>query len=138
MPPFHLAFPVLNIEDTRRFFVDVLGCKVGREAEKWIDFDFFGHQISAHVKPEECEAAATNGVDGDAVPVRHFGAVLEWSDWEALLKRVKAAGTEFIIEPRIRFEGQPGEQGIFFVKDPAGNAMEFKTFKNMDNLFARD
>ncbi len=138
MPPFHLAFPVLNIEDTRRFFVDVLGCKVGREAEKWIDFDFFGHQISAHVKPEECEAAATNGVDGDAVPVRHFGAVLEWSEWEALLERVKAAGTEFIIEPRIRFEGQPGEQGIFFVKDPAGNAMEFKTFKNMDNLFARD
>ena len=138
MPPFHLAFPVLNIKDTRRFFVDVLGCKVGREAEKWIDFDFFGHQISAHVKPEECEAAATNGVDGDAVPVRHFGAVLEWSEWEALLERVKAAGTEFIIEPRIRFEGQPGEQGIFFVKDPAGNAMEFKTFKNMDNLFARD
>ncbi|MBO6825948.1 MAG: VOC family protein [Sneathiella sp.] len=138
MPPFHLAFPVLNIEDTRRFFVDVLGCKVGREAEKWIDFDFFGHQISAHVKPEECEVAATNGVDGDAVPVRHFGAVLEWSEWEALLERVKAAGTEFIIEPRIRFEGQPGEQGIFFVKDPAGNAMEFKTFKNMDNLFARD
>jgi len=138
MPPFHLAFPVLNIEDTRRFFVDVLGCKVGREAEKWIDFDFFGHQISAHVKPEECAAAATNGVDGDAVPVRHFGAVLEWSEWEALLERVKAAGTEFIIEPRIRFEGEPGEQGIFFIKDPAGNAMEFKTFKDMENLFARD
>ena len=138
MPPFHLAFPVLDIEDTRQFFVDVLGCTVGREAEKWIDFEFFGHQISAHVKPEECAAAATNGVDGDAVPVRHFGAVLEWADWEALLERVKAAGVEFIIEPRIRFEGEPGEQGIFFVKDPAGNAMEFKTFKDMDKLFARD
>ncbi len=135
MPPFHLAFPVLNIEDTRQFFVDVLGCKVGREAEKWIDFDFFGHQISAHVKPEECTGAQTNGVDGDQVPVRHFGAVLEWSEWESLLDRVKSAGVDFIIEPRIRFEGEPGEQGIFFIKDPAGNAMEFKTFKDMDSLF---
>jgi uncharacterized protein len=135
MPPFHLAFPVLNIEDTRAFYAGVLGCIVGREAEKWIDFNFFGHQISAHVKPEECQNAATNSVDGDQVPVRHFGAVLDWSDWEALLEKVKASGTEFIIEPRIRFEGQPGEQGIFFVKDPAGNAMEFKTFRNRDRLF---
>ncbi|GLQ06178.1 VOC family protein [Sneathiella chinensis] len=137
MPPFHLAFPVMNIEDTRRFYVDILGCKVGREAEKWIDFDFFGHQISAHVKPEQCEAVETNAVDGDNVPVRHFGAVLEWSDWEALRDKVAASGTAFLIEPRIRFEGQAGEQGIFFLHDPSGNAMEFKTFKNMDSLFDR-
>lgn len=137
MPPFHLAFPVLNLEDTRTFYVDILGCIVGREAEKWIDFNFFGHQISAHVKPEQCALAATNDVDGDNVPVRHFGAVLEWSAWEVLRDKVKNAGIEFLIEPRTRFEGEAGEQGIFFLHDPSGNAMEFKTFKNMDRLFDR-
>ncbi|MEH6476906.1 MAG: VOC family protein [Sneathiella sp.] len=137
MPPFHLAFPVLNLEDTRTFYVDILGCIVGREAEKWIDFNFFGHQISAHVKPEQCALATTNDVDGDNVPVRHFGAVLEWSAWEVLRDKVKNAGIEFLIEPRTRFEGEAGEQGIFFLHDPSGNAMEFKTFKNMDRLFDR-
>ncbi|WP_169570202.1 VOC family protein [Sneathiella limimaris] len=137
MPPFHLAFPVLNIEDTRRFYVDLLGCIVGREAEKWIDFNFFGHQISAHVKPEQCDGARTNEVDGDNVPVRHFGAVLDWSDWEELRDKVAASDVPFLIEPRIRFEGQAGEQGIFFLQDPSGNAMEFKTFKDMASLFDR-
>jgi len=135
MPPFHLAFPVLNIEDTRKFYADLLGCVVGREAEKWIDFNFFGHQISAHVKPEQCTEVATNSVDGDNVPVRHFGAVLDWSDWEALKEKIAASNVDFLIKPRIRFEGDAGEQGIFFLSDPSGNVMEFKTFKNMDRLF---
>lgn len=137
MPPFHLAFPVKDLEHTRRFYCNLLGCKVGREAEKWIDFDFFGHQISAHVKPEQCEQVKTNEVDGDSVPVRHFGAVLEWSEWEKLRDKVAAEHPEFLIKPRIRFEGQAGEQGIFFLNDPSGNAMEFKTFRNMDSLFDR-
>ncbi|MBL4908366.1 MAG: VOC family protein [Sneathiella sp.] len=135
MPPFHLAFPVLNIEDTRDFYGNLLGCSVGREAEKWIDFNFFGHQISAHVKPEQCDPVKTNKVDGDNVPVRHFGAVLEWSQWEELRDTLKIESVPFLIEPRIRFEGEAGEQGIFFLADPSGNALEFKTFKNLDNLF---
>lgn len=135
MPPFHLAFPVMNIEETRKFYVDLLGCSIGRQAEKWMDFNFFGHQISAHVKPEQCEMAETNQVDGDNVPVRHFGAVLEWSEWENLRDKLTKDGIEFLIKPRIRFKGEAGEQGIFFLTDPSGNAMEFKTFKNMDSLF---
>lgn len=135
MPPFHLAFPVMDIEKTRDFYVGLLGCSVGREAEKWIDFNFFGHQISAHLKPEQCEPARTNEVDGDNVPVRHFGAVLEWSAWEALQEKLAQVQTSFLIEPRIRFEGEAGEQGIFFLTDPSGNALEFKTFKNMGSLF---
>ena len=138
MPPFHLAFPVLDIEETRRFYVDLVGCKVGREAEKWIDFDFHGHQISAHVKPEECARAKTNEVDGDAVPVRHFGAVLPWDQWQALADKMTSAGADFIIEPKVRFQGEPGEQGTFFVRDPAGNGLEFKSFRDMSKLFATD
>ena len=137
MPPFHLAFPVLNLEDTRTFYVDVLGCSIGREDTKWIDFEFFGHQLSAHVKPEQCVPTATNKVDGDNVPVRHFGAILEWSAWETLGDKIASAGIEFILEPRVRFEGEAGEQGTFFLFDPSGNAMEFKTFKNIDRLFDR-
>lgn len=136
MPPFHLAFPVNDIEETRRFFVDLIGCRVGREAEKWIDFDFHGHQISAHVKPEETGTAQTNGVDGDQVPVRHFGLVLDWDEWHAMADRLKAAGIKFIIEPHIRFKGQVGEQATMFFLDPAGNALEFKSFKDMNQLFA--
>jgi extradiol dioxygenase family protein len=131
--PFHLAFPINDLEETRRFYVDVLGCKVGRESEKWIDFDFFGHQISAHVKPEECGLARANEVDGDQVPVRHFGVVLEWNDWEKLAERVKNKGIKFIIEPDVRFKGKVGEQGTFFFLDPSGNALEFKTFKDIKN-----
>lgn len=135
-PRFHLAFPVHDIERTRDFFVNALGCSVGREAERWIDFDFHGHQISAHLVDDN-EAATTNAVDGKQVPVRHFGLILEWSDWEALADRLRTANVEFLIEPYARFKGEPGEQGTFFVLDPSGNALEFKTFRNDDDIFRR-
>lgn len=138
MPPFHLAFPVSDLEATRDFYVNDLGCEIGREAEKWIDFDFHGHQISAHLRPEEVSIAHTNPVDGDQVPVRHFGLVLEWDKWTALHHSLSEKGRAFLIEPRVRFEGQAGEQGTFFLRDPSGNALEFKSFKNMEQLFARD
>ncbi|MCA9545321.1 MAG: VOC family protein [Myxococcales bacterium] len=140
MPPFHLAFPVADIEATRAFYAGRLGCVVGREAERWIDFDFFGHQISAHLRPEALRPAGdpTNPVDGDAVPVRHFGAVLPWPEWEALAARLEAAGVAFLIAPRVRFAGKVGEQGTFFVQDPSGNALEFKSFRDESRLFARE
>ncbi|QDG49321.1 glyoxalase [Persicimonas caeni] len=134
--PFHLAFPVSDLEATRAFFVDVLGCRVGRTDERWIDFDFFGHQISAHLRPEEVSASRTNEVDGDAVPVRHFGVVLAWEKWHELADRLRDAEVEFLIEPHTRFEGKPGEQATMFVQDPSGNALEFKSFRDPDQLFA--
>jgi len=135
-PPFHLAFPVQDIEATRRFYVDVLGCRVGRSAERWIDFDFFGHQISAHLVEARLARAETNPVDGDNVPVRHFGAILPWSDWGALRDRLRARGVEFLIEPHIRFQGQVGEQATMFLTDPSGNALEFKSFQDPARVFA--
>ena len=139
MPPFHLAIPVNNLTESRKFYGKLLGCEEGRSADKWIDYDFFGHQLSIHLKPEECGIAKANKVDGDNVPVRHFGAILEWNEWEKLSERLKAANTEFIIEPHVRFKGQAGEQGTFFLLDPAGNALEFKTFKDIKNqLFKRE
>lgn len=137
MPPFHLAFPVRDLEETRRFYAEVLGCRVGREAERWIDFDFYGHQISAHVRPDEVAQARTNEVDGDAVPVRHFGAILPWDEWHRLAERLQAAGTRFIIEPHVRFQGQTGEQATMFFLDPSGNALEFKSFQDESQIFAR-
>ncbi len=134
---FHLAFPVRDIESTRTFYVDVLGCRTGREAERWIDFDFHGHQISAHVAADET-AAATNPVDGDRVPVRHFGLILDWDTWERLAERLRRHAATFLIEPRVRFEGQAGEQGTFFVSDPSGNALEFKAFRRDGAVFERD
>ena len=136
-PPFHLAFPVTDLEATRSFFVDVLGCKTGREDTRWIDFDFFGHQVVAHLT-EEMPAVETNKVDGKDVPAYHFGAVLDWQEWEDLAERLKAANSRFIIEPYIRFEGQPGEQATLFVADPNGNGLEFKAFKNPEKLFAKE
>jgi len=136
-PRFHLAFPVKDIESTRAFFVDLLDCRVGREAERWIDFDFFDHQISAHVVDEQ-EARAHNAVDGKQVPVRHFGLILEWTQWEALAERLRKANVEFLIEPYLRFVGEPGEQGTFFLQDPSGNALEFKTFRAEEDIFRRD
>jgi len=133
---FHLAFPVISIDQTHDFYHRVLGCPVGRRATAWIDFDFYGNQVSAHLKPEACQAGRTNPVDGDDVPVRHFGAILEWAEWEALAARLKEEGVEFIIGPKIRFKGKPGEQGTFFIRDPSGNALEFKTFKVKDMVFA--
>lgn len=137
MPPFHLAFPIRDIEETRRFYVDVLGCRTGREAERWIDFDFFGHQISAHVVDTPEAHVPTNVVDGKDVPVRHFGAVLTMDAWKALRDRLVAAGADFLIEPYIRFAGEVGEQATLFVLDPSGNGLEFKAFADPDRIFAR-
>jgi extradiol dioxygenase family protein len=136
IPPFHLAFPVSDIAATEAFYAGLLGCKIGRRAPKWIDFDFFGHQISAHLKPEETAAASTNQVDGDNVPVRHFGAILPWGDWHRLADRLKAANIDFIIEPHVRFKGEVGEQATMFFKDPSGNALEFKSFEDPAQVFA--
>lgn len=139
--PFHLAFPVDDLAAAERFYAGLLGCRVGRRSPRWIDFDFFGHQITAHLSPEECRPAEANAVDGKDVPVRHFGAVLDWPDWETLADKLKAANIEFVIAPYIRFGGKPGEQGTFFLRDPAGNALEFKTFRDRSRLFdpgARD
>jgi uncharacterized protein len=135
-PAFHLAFPVADIEATRRFFVDLIGCREGRRAPSWIDFDFFGHQISAHLRPEETAASRTNEVDGDAVPVRHFGVILDMESWQVLADRLTGAGVALLIEPHIRFKGEVGEQATMFFLDPSGNALEFKAFKDMSRVFA--
>ena len=135
MQPFHLAFPVSDLPATRAFFVDVLGARVGRESDRWVDFDFFGHQVTAHLDPGQ-KPASVNPVDGKKVPTFHFGVVLEWSQWEALAARLRERGVEFIIEPYVRFAGQVGEQGTFFVKEPSGNGIEFKSFRDMGQLFA--
>lgn len=134
--PFHLAFPVKDIESTRAFFGDLLGCEIGRSTDKWIDFNFFGHQLSAHVKPEELAQANTNAVDGKNVPVRHFGAILEWDQWHELADKLTEYGIEFVIEPYIRFKGEVGEQATMFFLDPSGNALEFKSFKDTSQIFA--
>lgn len=136
-PRFHLAFPVDDLDAARRFYGDLMGCAEGRSSERWVDFDFHGHQIVAHLSPEECRPAPTGDVDDHQVPVRHFGLLLDWPDWEALAERFRAAGTAFVIEPYVRFKDQPGEQGTFFVRDPAGNALEFKTFRDEAQIFAR-
>ncbi len=135
--PFHLAFPVRDLEETRTFYKELLGCAEGRETKDWLDLDFFGHQIVAHARPNMQPNIETGGVDGDQVPVPHFGAVLDWDVWHTLAKRLQDANVEFVIKPRIRFEGKPGEQGTFFLFDPSGNALEFKTFKDMSSLFAK-
>jgi len=136
---FHLAFPVKDKESTRVFYADLLGCSQGREEDSWIDFDFFGHQVSFHVKPEafSINADPTNKVDGKDVPVRHFGAVLEWDVWQSLAAKLKSAKTDFIIEPYIRFKGEVGEQATMFFLDPSGNALEFKSFKDPGQIFAQ-
>ncbi len=135
MIPFHLAFPVRDLAATRRFYVDVIGCRVGREDTRWIDFDFFGHQISAHLAPDEARPSAASAVDGDAVPVRHFGAILPWDDWHALAERLRTGGVRFLIDPHVRFRGEPGEQATMFLQDPSGNALEFKSFQDPARLF---
>ena len=135
--PFHIAFPVDNLERARHFYGEVLGCPEGRSSEQWIDFNFFGHQIVAHCKPAAKEAANSNPVDGHDVPVPHFGVVLTKDDWQKLAARVSAAGVKFIIEPYTRFEGQVGEQSTMFFLDPAGNALEFKAFEDLGQLFAK-
>ena len=135
MQPFHLAFPVHDLQATRAFIVDVLGARVGRESDRWVDFDFFGHQVTAHLDPS-AKPATTNPVDGKAVPTFHFGVVLDWPTWEGLVERLRGKGVDFIIEPYVRFQGEVGEQGTFFVKEPSGNGIEFKSFRDMGQLFA--
>ena len=132
MHPFHLALPVRDLTEARNFYGDLLGCIEGRSAERWIDYDFFGHQLSVHLVDEE-KQVATNPVDGDQVPARHFGVVLPWAQWQSLQERFEV----FLIPPKVRFEGEVGEQGTFFVHDPSGNALEFKSFRDPSRLFAR-
>ena len=135
--PFHLAFPVTSLAQARAFYGNLLGCPEGRSSDAWIDFDFFGHQIVAHLAPEEAGHTGSSDVDGHAVPVRHFGMVLTMAQWEALAERLQAAHTHFVIEPYVRFKGQVGEQATMFFLDPCGNALEFKAFADDAQLFAR-
>lgn len=138
LSPFHLAFPVDDLAAARRFYGDVLGCREGRSACDWVDFDFHGHQIVAHLAPGAVRRPAINSVDGEDVPVPHFGLVLPMGEWKALAERLERAGTEFVIPPTVRFTGEPGEQATMFLLDPAGNALEFKAMADPAKLFAKD
>jgi uncharacterized protein len=135
--PFHLAFPVHDLGAARRFYAGVLGCPEGRSSDEWIDFDLYGHQVVAHLAPAEAGHRQTNAVDGDQVPVRHFGVVLAMPEWDALAARLREAGQAFIIEPHVRFKGEVGEQATMFFLDPSGNALEFKAFADPSRLFAK-
>ena len=135
--PFHLAIPVQNLQVCRAFYRDVLGCEEGRFSDKWVDFNFFGHQFVIHEADIIKNNKASNSVDGHQVPVPHFGVILDWNDWESLAERLKSKRIEFIIEPYIRFKGEVGEQATMFFSDPEGNALEFKSFKDMSQVFAR-
>lgn len=137
LSPFHLAIPVHNLSACRKFYRDVLNCEEGRSSDHWVDFNFFGHQLVIHYKPKTEEELHTNPVDGKSVPVPHFGIVLAWGDFYNLSNDLISKGIDFIIEPYIRFEGQIGEQATMFFKDPAGNALEFKAFKDINQLFAK-
>ena len=135
--PFHLAFPVHDLAAARAFWGGTIGCPEGRSSDEWIDFDFYGHQIVAHLAPGECGHRHTSPVDGEDVPVRHFGAILPMAEWERLAARLQAAGIRFVIEPQVRFKGQVGEQATMFFLDPAGNALEFKAFGDLSQVFAK-
>ena len=136
LPPFHLAFPVDDLGAARGFYGGLLGCREGRSAEHWVDFDLHGHQIVAHLAPEVVRQRASNRVDGDDVPVPHFGLVLPMPEWKALAERLTDAAIEFVIAPTIRFAGEPGEHATMFLLDPAGNALEFKAMADPEKLFA--
>jgi extradiol dioxygenase family protein len=135
-PRFHLAFPVTDLGQARRFYGELLGCAEGRSSDDWVDFDFFGHQIVAHKVAARAMVDATSLVDGKQVPVRHFGVVTDRASWDALAERFRAGGVQFIIEPYVRFAGEPGEQATMFLLDPFGNALEFKAFADINQLFA--
>jgi extradiol dioxygenase family protein len=137
LPPFHLAFPVDDLAAARAFYGDLLGCPEGRSADHWVDFDLHGHQIVAHLAPDAVRKRASNPVDGEDVPVPHFGLVLAMDQWAALARRLTDAGTDFVIPPTVRFKGEPGEQATMFLLDPAGNALEFKAMADPANLFAK-
>lgn len=138
LQPFHLAFPVKDLAEARAFYEGVLGCTIGRTSERWIDLDFWGNQLTAHLTEGGDSKAPTNHVDGKDVPVKHFGAILDMDEWNALAEKLKANGTEFVIEPYIRFKGEPGEQATMFFLDPSGNAIEFKAFKDRAMIFATE
>lgn len=135
--PFHLAFPVRDVAEARAFYGDLLGCPEGRSAPEWVDFDFYGHQIVAHLAPDECGHKTSSAVDGHQVPVRHFGAIVPMDRWQAMADKLVAQKTEFVIEPYIRFKGEPGEQATMFFLDPSGNAIEMKSFADLNSLFAK-
>ncbi|MEM9334265.1 MAG: VOC family protein [Pseudomonadota bacterium] len=137
LQPFHLALPVTDLDAARDFYCGTLGFSTGRTASRWIDLDVYGHQVTLHLVDEDDTATAHNPVDGDDVPARHFGVILDREDWQALADRLQAAGITFLIPPKIRFEGEPGEQATMFFLDPSGNALEFKSFRNIEQLFAR-
>lgn len=137
LPPFHLAFPVDDLAAARRFYGELLGCREGRSANHWVDFDLFGHQIVAHLAPGQVRQRSTNPVDGEDVPVPHFGVVLDKEAWQRLSERLIDAEVEFVIPPTVRFAGQPGEQATMFLLDPAGNALEFKAMADPAKLFAK-
>ncbi|MGF1557430.1 VOC family protein [Paucihalobacter sp.] len=137
LSPFHIAIPVHNLDECRVFYRDVLNCKEGRSSDHWVDFNFFGHQLVIHHKPKTEETLHTNPVDGKDVPVPHYGVVLPWNEFENFANHLKAKSVKFVIEPYIRFEGLVGEQTTMFFYDPAGNALEFKAFKDLDQLFAQ-
>ncbi|MDG2229575.1 MAG: VOC family protein [Gammaproteobacteria bacterium] len=132
--PFHLAIPVTDIEESKRFYHNLLGAKIGRFSDTWIDFDFFGHQLVCHLSPASI-SETSNPVDQEDVPIPHYGVVLDWNEFEAIIKQLEEKKINFIIKPTIRFKGEVGEQAIVFLRDPSGNAIEFKSFRNMDNLF---
>ena len=137
--PFHLAFPVTDLEKARAFYCDILGCYSGRESDSWIDFNFFGHQLVAHlVSSQDYHVSSGNEVDGHVVPASHFGIILDWELFEKFSDKLKRKRVDFVIEPYLRFEGRRGEQRTLFIKDPSGNYLEFKAFKNIDMLFERD
>lgn len=133
--PFHLAFPVKSLGVTKMFYNEVLGCRIGRSTERWMDFDFFGHQLSAHVSYNSIQDSDMSEVDGKEVPLRHFGVVLKLDEWNSLAEKLKMAGIEFLIEPQIRYKDETAEQHIMFLNDPSGNALEFKAFTNPGELF---
>ena len=137
IPRFHLAFPVHDLEKAKTFYTSTLGCPLGRESDNWIDFNLYGHQVVAHLSPKDCMNTKTNPVDGDSIPARHFGVILPWADWEELCKILISRNIEFLIEPRIRFKNVSGEQGTFFIQDPSGNALEFKSFKDDKDVFKK-
>jgi len=136
-PRFHLAFPVRALAEARAFYGTLLGCPEGRASDEWVDFDFFGHQIVAHLSADSVSDKAHNAVDGEQVPVRHFGVILSMREWRTLADKLSARNVDFVIAPSIRFEGSPGEQATFFVRDPSGNALEFKAFDDESRIFAR-
>ncbi len=137
LTPFHIAFPVDDLAAARHFYGTILGCPEGRSSERWVDFDLFGHEIVAHLTPRSSATPQHNTVDGHAVPVPHFGVVLDMDRWNTLAGKLRAAGTKFVIEPYIRFQGEAGEQATMFLLDPAGNALEFKAFADLNQLFAK-